>query len=443
MPKKLNKIDILALVIGSVIGWGAFYLPGQKFLTQSGVINTAIGFIIGWGLIYFVQVAYHVMMENHHDKGGEFSYVYKQLGRQHGFIVGWALSFCYLTLIPLNASALSLVIKSLLPNFSYMYLYSIAGNPVFLSDLVISTSVIYCFYIINKKGISLSMTFQKILILSLVAIVFLLTFLMVLKPEKSTFIQTYISHYQFDFGQIIQVLAIIPFLFVGFDIVPQVITDLGFDRKFATKMTILATGFGVLIYNALNVMTALAFTPQKAHTLTWASGNAVHTHFGWLGFACLCLALFAAIVGGINGFMIGSSRVFESLGCHGLLPDYFSKENEASVPENALKFVTIISILMPFLGRMIILYIVDISSLMAGLTYAYVSYISIKLATSQKEKWLCFLGFLVGLLFIILLVFPGSPSQLRPQSFAILLIWILLGSFYFRKLNNYSTDKKC
>lgn len=92
---------------------------------------------------------------------------------------------------------------------------------------------------------------------------------------------------------------------------------------------------------------------------------------------------------------------------------------------------------------MIILYIVDISSLMAGLTYAYVSYISIKLATSQKEKWLCFLGFLVGLLFIILLVFPGSPSQLRPQSFAILLIWILLGSFYFRKLNNYNTDKKC
>ena len=118
MMKKLSKLDLIALVIGSVIGWGAFYLPGTKFLTESGVINTAIGFFIGWGLIFFIQVAYHTMMHHHKETGGEFSYTFTHLGKKHGFIVGWALSFCYLTLIPLNATAVALVLKEVVPGAS-------------------------------------------------------------------------------------------------------------------------------------------------------------------------------------------------------------------------------------------------------------------------------------------------------------------------------------
>ncbi|MFI3886511.1 APC family permease [Streptococcus parauberis] len=438
MTNKLSKIDVLALVVGSVIGWGAFYLPGQKFLHQSGVINTALGFLLGWIMIYFVQIAYHVMMLNHKDKGGEFSYVYNHLGKKHGFIVGWSLSFCYLTLIPLNASALTLVIKSLIPNFSYFYLYTIVGNKVYLSDLIVSTLIIYCFYQINKRGISLSMNFQKLLILLLVVIVLSLTSLILIKDYNSNiFISNYISHYHFDVSQILQILAVIPFLFVGFDIVPQVITDLGFNRHFATRMTVIATGFGVLIYNAINLLTALTFSPKAAHHLTWASGSAVLNHFGWLGFFMLAIALFAAIVGGINGFMVGSSRVIASLASYRLLPKYFEIENEVEVPVNALKFITFISILMPLLGRMIILYIVDLSSLMAGLTYAYVSFISISLSKTKLEKTFCYLGFIVGLTFMMLLISPGSPSQLRPMSFLILLLWVLLGYFYYTKLSKY------
>ncbi|MGT2957850.1 APC family permease [Streptococcus bovimastitidis] len=439
MTKKLSKIDILALVVGSVIGWGAFYLPGQKFLPQSGLINTALGFLIGWIMIYFVQIAYHVMMLNHKDKGGEFSYVYNYLGKKHGFIVGWSLSFCYLTLIPLNASALTLVIKSLIPNFSYIYLYTIVGNKVYLSDLIISTLIIYSFYQINKHGISLSMTFQKLLIFLLVVIVSSLTGIILIKNyNNSEFITNYISNYQFNVSQMLQILAVIPFLFVGFDIVPQVITDLGFNRQFATRMTVIATGFGVLIYNAINLLTALTYSPKAAQHLTWASGSAVLNHFGWLGFLLLAIALFAAIVGGINGFMVGSSRVIASLASYQLMPKYFEIENELDVPVNALKFITLISILMPLLGRMIILYIVDLSSLMAGLTYAYVSYISISLSETRKEKIFCCLGFFVGLSFMLLLISPGSPSQLRPLSFIILLLWILLGYFYYTKLNKYN-----
>ena len=45
--KGLSKFDILNLVIGSIIGWGSFILPGSFFLPKSGVLSTVLGLCIG------------------------------------------------------------------------------------------------------------------------------------------------------------------------------------------------------------------------------------------------------------------------------------------------------------------------------------------------------------------------------------------------------------
>lgn len=123
MRKKLNRIDILALALGSIIGWGAFTLPGTKFLSESGIINTMIGLILGGIGILFVQEGYHIMMKNHQEDGGEFSYTYQKIGKKSGFVVGWSLTLCYISLVPLNATVFALVLKKLFGsrmNFIYI-----------------------------------------------------------------------------------------------------------------------------------------------------------------------------------------------------------------------------------------------------------------------------------------------------------------------------------
>ena len=65
MDKKLRYIDVLGLVIGAIIGWGSFTLPGTKFLREAGVINTFIGLLIGGIFIMVIQNGYHIMLENH------------------------------------------------------------------------------------------------------------------------------------------------------------------------------------------------------------------------------------------------------------------------------------------------------------------------------------------------------------------------------------------
>ncbi len=112
MQKKLGKFDIFALVVGAIIGWGSFTLPQEYFLPTSKVINTTLGLFLGALAVLFIEKGYYVMIKNtHKEDGGEFVYAYRYLGRKHGFIVGWALSLCYLSLVPLNATAFVLACK--------------------------------------------------------------------------------------------------------------------------------------------------------------------------------------------------------------------------------------------------------------------------------------------------------------------------------------------
>lgn len=55
MRKKLRRVDVLALALGSIIGWGSFTLPGTKFFRESGLLNTALGLILGGIAVAFIQ----------------------------------------------------------------------------------------------------------------------------------------------------------------------------------------------------------------------------------------------------------------------------------------------------------------------------------------------------------------------------------------------------
>lgn len=42
MKKQMRKIDVLAVAVGSIIGWGCFVMPGNSFLPSAGPIGTVI-----------------------------------------------------------------------------------------------------------------------------------------------------------------------------------------------------------------------------------------------------------------------------------------------------------------------------------------------------------------------------------------------------------------
>ncbi len=432
MEKKLGKLDILTLVIGSIIGWGSFTLPQDQFLFSSGIINTTIGLFIGAFLILFIEKGYHVMMKHSKkEDGGEFSYTYQYLGRTHGFIVGWSLSLCYLSLVPLNATAFVLAFKIVFPNFTFLYLYTIAGFSVYLSDILLAWLIIFIFAYINISGISVSSFVQNILILALIINVFVILFFMLCRVDLNSFNNNYIKYSKIDFNQILTVLSIVPFLFVGFDVIVQVSTDIGFDRRKSSKVAIIGILFGATIYSLLNLITGLAYSLNDVATKKWALGEGVLQYIGVVGFALLVIALLAAVTGGINGFMLSSSKLLGSISNYKLMPKKYSKQNKNKVYSNAIYFIVIVSMIAPLFGRKVIIYIVDLCSVLAALTYAYVSFVSIKNSDSIKEKILVIIGFIVSIMFILLLILPFSPTFLSIPSLLFMGSWSILGLAYY------------
>ncbi|MDD3614033.1 MAG: APC family permease [Clostridia bacterium] len=434
---KLSPIDILSIALGSIIGWGSFTLPGTKFLPESGVINTAIGLTLGGLAVIFIQIGYRIMMENHFEDGGEFSYTYENMGKLNGFIVGWSLILCYLSLVPLNATAFVLVIKRIFgpSNIEKIYLYNVAGYPVYLSEILIASAVILLFAYINIRGVKTSARAQNLMVLFLVINVVIVLIVMGFKADKTIFVENYIQGQKVDFGKIARVLAIAPFLFVGFDVIPQVSTELNFKPTKAITMGIISLFAGIFIYNSLNLITALAYGPEEALKQEWALGTAVLNNIGMVGFVLLVVALISAVVSGINGFMLGSSKLIGALAIYKLFPEKYKKKNKAGVNENAIKFVTLVGLIAPFFGRQVILYIVDMSSLLAALAYAYVCYISSKLGKNRLERHLSKLGVFVSIIFIALLVIPVSPARLSGPAIMFMVAWVIAGVFYYRKCN--------
>ena len=42
LEKKLSPVNVWALALGCIIGWGAFVMPGNTFLGKAGPLGTAI-----------------------------------------------------------------------------------------------------------------------------------------------------------------------------------------------------------------------------------------------------------------------------------------------------------------------------------------------------------------------------------------------------------------
>ncbi len=432
---KLRRIDIFSIVLGAIIGWGSFMLPGTKFLKESGVINTFLGLLFGVICIIIIEKNYLVMMQNHEDEGGEFSYTYNNLGKKHGFLVGWFLTLAYFTMIPLNATAFPLVIQKIFGDIlEFGYLYSVAGYDIYLGEILISSLIIISFAYLNLNGIKKTSKVQNLIIFSLITMVIFVLCGMILKGNKTQFLDTYVKDYSFNISEIAKVFAITPFAFIGFDAIPQLSNELGFSKKKASRVALISLVMGALIYNVLNIITALAYSPEEALTLDWAAGSAVLSTLGKGAFFLLIIALTAAVWSGINGFMICSSKLLGAIANYKMLPKKIGKVNKNGVFGNAIIFISIVSLIAPWFGRQAIIWIVDMSSLGAAVAYFYVSLIGLKKARSNKEKLLAILGVVISIVFMILLLLPISPAALTKESLIALVIWCVIGIVAYLKI---------
>ncbi len=459
LEKKLSPVNVLSLALGCIIGWGAFVMPGNTFLGKAGPMGTEIAMCIAAIIMIIIAFNYNYMINKYPVAGGEFTYTQKAFGEKHGFICSWFLGLSYLAIVPLNATAIALIGRNLMNNvFQVGFSYNVAGYDVYLGEILLAVAALLLFAFLSIRGVKFTGSFQTLLVFALVGGVLVITIAAILNPQVK--LSNLSPAYYPDtpsLGGILAVVAVAPWAFVGFDTIPQAAEEFNFTAKKTKIIMVLAILFGAAVYVILNTITAAVVPenyanwveyiddlPNLSGLISLPTFHAGYQLLGTAGVVFLGIAVLGAILSGIVGFYMATSRLLYSMSKEGVIPRWFGILNKKyKTPANSIIFVLIISMIASLFGRTALGWIVDMSSTGAAVGYGYTSLAALHFAKKENNTGIMItgiIGFIMSLVFIVLLLvpIPMFNCSLGKESYISLVIWIILGGvFYIKTKNNY------
>ena len=442
LRKTLKPYMVLAVALGSSIGWGCFVMPGE-WLGQAGILGVAIGFVLGLLLMVIIAVNYSHLINKFPVSGGAFVYAYAGFGRNHAFFCGWFLTLAYISIVALNATAVALLVKFIFPDLIARtgLLWQVAGWDVYWGEVAIAGVFLVIFAYLNIRGADISGRMQFWMCMGFLAGAIALAVGSILHPD------TVLSNASPLFppgvkpwSAVAAIVAIAPWAYLGFDNVPQATEEFDFPLAKALGLIVTALSLSCLMYILLVFATAVA-TPWDLAAQSrsaWVTGDSIARLFGKAGLSVLAFSLLMGVATGLNGFYVSTSRLLFAMGRARIIPGIFARVHpKYGTPYTGIIFTCLICLLAPLFGRQVLSWIVDMSSFGVTFAYFYTSATVFKDTSWSGEgaklllKALALLGFLSASAFLLLLVVPSLPSSLSWQCWIALGIWIILGLIFY------------
>ena len=113
LQRQLKPMHVWAVAFGCIVGWGSFINPGKKFLPNSGVAGTAIAMALGALVMIIIAFSYAYMVPKYPQAGGECTFTKMCFGKRAAYVCGWFLVAAYLTNVPMNSTAIGLIVDGL------------------------------------------------------------------------------------------------------------------------------------------------------------------------------------------------------------------------------------------------------------------------------------------------------------------------------------------
>jgi len=475
LKKQLNPMHVWAIAFGCIIGWGSFINPGKKFLPNSGVAGTAIAMVLGALVMVIIAFSYAYMVPKYPKAGGEFTFTKNSFGQAPAFICGWFLVVAYLTNVPMNSTAIGLIVDGLdgtADILKFGFHYSIAGFDVYLGEILLASFILILFGVLNIIGVKKAGFVQTVLaaLLAICAITLCIAGICSSKAkginmqpiwgfDKSAAIAAgatteNISEFAHTgtsgiMSAILATFAIAPWAFVGFDTIPQAAEEFKFSYKKVMGIMCIAIAFGCFVYVSNNTVAAAALEnwPDRVMNGEWVLLIAAEELLGTFGKVLIGVGVSCAVLSGIMGFYLASSRLMYSMSLEGYLPKWFGKIDEKhQTPKNAMIFCIIVSLSGPILGREALGWFVDMSAIGASIGYFFTSASTLKTMKRDGDgtgglKAFAIIGVIFSLAFMVLqlIPIPGlSGVHFGKESYIMLIIWIVLGAiFYFTQRKKF------
>ena len=445
MPKEdkfervLNKKDVFVLAFGAMIGWGWVVLSGEWIL-KAGTVGAMIAFALGGLMVLFVGLTYAELTAAMPKCGGEHVFSYRALGRNASFICTWAIVLGYISVVAFEAVAFPTVMQYLFPSYMKVHLYSVAGFDIYLTWLLVGVISSILIAAVNYFGVKPAARFQGILTIVIAIIGLSLITGSLFNGEVSN-VQPLFKD---GVNGIIAVAVMTPFMYVGFDVIPQAAEEMNIPFKKIGQILILSVVMAVIWYVAIIGGVSLAMSSAQMETSEIVTADAMANVFFNSPIAAKVLIIggIAGILTSWNSFYVGGSRAIYSMAESGMLPRFLAKLHpKYKTPCNAVILVGVISSLAPLLGRKMLVWLSDAGGLTIVVAYLIVSISFLVLRKKEpemKRPYKVKHGKLIGAIAVIMCVIliimylPGSPAALIwPYEWGIVIAWGVLGGIFF------------
>ena len=451
----LTPLLVVALSFGYAVGWGAFVMPGTMFLPGAGPAGTVIGVLLGSAAMAVIAFNYHRMLQRSAGPGGAYAFATEVFGADHGFLLGWFLWLTYVAILWANATALVLLSRYLFGDaLQFGFHYMMAGFDVYFGEVmvcVLATAFCGAVCLFRKRLAAWLNTILAGVFVAGVAAVFIAA----LSRHEGGF-AAMAPAFSPDGGHVVQVihiLAMIPWAFVGFEAIVHSSAEFCFPVRRTFGILVAAIVLSASVYILLALLPAISLPEGYANWRAYIEDlpnlrgigampvfAASKKALGAAGVAVIGGAMLAAQLTGIFGTLVASSRLMHAMSRGGAIPSWFGRLNRDGTPANAVLFVTCVSFVIPFFGRTVTGWPVDVSNLGAAVAYGYTS--AAAFALSRKETGrAAFAGMAFGIvgvamaaMFCLFILVPNyiSGDSLAAESYLVLAVWCLAGFLQYR-----------
>ncbi|MGB2046165.1 MAG: APC family permease, partial [Porticoccaceae bacterium] len=257
----LGRRDALALAFGAMIGWSWVVLSGV-WIESAGAIGAIAAFLIGGGIMLVIGLTYAELASALPFAGGEHVYSHRAMGAGCSFICTWAVILGYVSVVTFEAVALPTVLDALLPGLDKIFLWQIAGWDVYLSWVLVGVAGAVTMTILNVRGVRMAAVVQSAVVIVILLVGGLFVFGSLANGDTANMEPLFVD----GLSGITLVLVMVPFMFVGFDTIPQAAEEIDLPYREIGSVLMLSVAMAVAWYALMVLGVSLVLNKEAFAT---------------------------------------------------------------------------------------------------------------------------------------------------------------------------------
>lgn len=452
----LSTLDVWAMAFGCMVGWGAFVMPGTTFLPVAGPAGTILSMVIGLLVMLVIGSCFSYLMIHSPGAGGIYSYTKEAFGRDHAFLCFWFLCLSYLTIVFLNGTALFLMIRTLLGDAANSgYHYSIAGNAVYLNEVILSVCAlggVGLLFIVTKSGMRFLSTLLAVILFAGAVIV---SVCCLPKAIPMDVLGSFGFRGVNKGFAVFSLVILAPWAFVGFEVAALNTAHFKFPQAKIKRVVNSSIVIAALVYLAMALVSIsripegygswvayMSDLDKLSGIISMPTFYAARTAMGPAGLVIIVVTAVAAILTGIIGAYRAIINVLATMAEDKILSKKFSKTTYS------IFFVMTLAILVSLLGRNTLNWFVDLTAFGAIVAYGYISAAAYKIARTEKNYRIMaagLIGLAISVIFGLVQIVPNlvALDTMSSEAFLLLSVWCLIGFVFYWHTVKLSTAAEC